>query len=319
MPRSPAPSPRRIFLLGATGTIGKAVLAELRARGHDVMCFGRHSGEHWRFGDVMDAASVARDGLRGEPFDAVISCMASRSGLPRDAWAIDHQAHINVLQASRDAGVKQFVLLSAICVQKPKLEFQHAKLAFEAELIKSGLNYSIVRPTAYFKSLSGQVARVKAGKPFLMFGNGALTACKPISNKDLAHFMVSCLDDPQLQNAILPIGGPGPAMTPRQQGELLFKVLGQPPKFRSVPLQLMNIIIGGCSLLGRVSPRFADKAEMAKIGRYYATESMLVWDTQNTRYDAALTPSHGTDHLEDYYRKLVSGEEKLDLGEHAVF
>jgi divinyl chlorophyllide a 8-vinyl-reductase len=50
------------------------------------------------------------------------------------------------------------------------LAFQHAKLAFEAALIDSGLTYSIVRPTAFLKSLSGQVERVKRGRPFLVFG-----------------------------------------------------------------------------------------------------------------------------------------------------
>jgi divinyl chlorophyllide a 8-vinyl-reductase len=54
------------------------------------------------------------------------------------------------------------VLLSAICVQKPLLEFQRAKLKFEAELQATAeadpsLTYSIVRPTAFFKSLGGQV------------------------------------------------------------------------------------------------------------------------------------------------------------------
>ena len=57
-------------------------------------------------------------------------------------------------------------MLSAICVQKPKLAFQHAKLKFEDTLQTSGLNYAIVRPTAYFKSLTGQVKRVKQNRPF---------------------------------------------------------------------------------------------------------------------------------------------------------
>jgi hypothetical protein len=70
------------------------------------------------------------------------------------------------LRIAKAAGVSQFVLLSAICVQRPLLAFQKAKLAFESELAASGLTYSIVRPTAFFKSLSGQVARVQAGKPF---------------------------------------------------------------------------------------------------------------------------------------------------------
>ncbi len=43
--------------------------------------------------------------------------------------------------------MSHFVLLSAICVQKPLLAFQKAKLAFEAHLLEQGLTYSIVRPT----------------------------------------------------------------------------------------------------------------------------------------------------------------------------
>ena len=79
-----------------------------------------------------------------------MSCLASRSGAPKDAWAIDHQAHVHALAAAKDAGVAQMVLLSAICVQKPLLAFQHAKLAFENVLKESGLTYSIVRPTVFF-------------------------------------------------------------------------------------------------------------------------------------------------------------------------
>jgi divinyl chlorophyllide a 8-vinyl-reductase len=298
----------RIFMVGATGTIGKATLAELLLRGHDVFCFGRAQG------DVTDAASIERNGFRGETFDAVVSCMASRNGLPLDAWAIDHRAHSLVLAAAKKHGVKHFVLLSAICVQKSKLAFQHAKLAFEAELIASGIIYSIVRPTAYFKSLSGQVARVQRGKPYLIFGDGRLTSCKPISDQDLARYMANCLEDSRLQNAILPIGGPGPAMTPREQGEALFQLLGKPAKFRAVPVAMLGGIIFILRTLG-----LRDKAELARIGRYYATESMLVWNPSTNQYDAEATPSFGTDTLQQFHAKLLKGEANVDLGQHAVF
>lgn len=79
-----------------------------------------------RFGDVTDPASLSRDGFQGEHCDAVVSCLASRTGAPRDAWAVDRQAHLPALAAALAAGASQFVLLSAICVQKPVLAFQHA-------------------------------------------------------------------------------------------------------------------------------------------------------------------------------------------------
>jgi divinyl chlorophyllide a 8-vinyl-reductase len=272
-----------------------------------------------RVGDVGDAASLARDGLCGEAFDVLLSCLASRTGAPRDAWDIDHRAHLLALEAAKTAGVTHVVLLSAICVQKPLLAFQQAKLAFEDALVASGLTYSIVRATAFFKSLSGQVGRVKAGKPFLVFGDGTLTACKPISDDDLGEYLAGCVDDPSRHDRILPIGGPGEAITPRQQGEQLFALLGRPPRFRQVPVALLDTIIRVLGLLGRVLPALADKAELARIGRYYATESMLVWDAAAGRYDAAATPSAGHETLFDYYARLLRGEAVAERGDHAVF
>jgi divinyl chlorophyllide a 8-vinyl-reductase len=313
-------------MLGATGTIGRATMRALLRRGHEVVCFVRpragvalNNDAEIRVGDVCDPASLARDGLRGERFDAVVSCLASRTGAPRDAWAIDHQAHVHALDAAQNAGVSHVVLLSAICVQKPLLAFQHAKLAFEKLLIESGLTYSIVRPTAFFKSLSGQVERVRRGKPFLVFGDGTLTACKPIGDDDLADYIAGCLDEPSRHNRVLPIGGPGPAITPRQQGEHLFALLGQPPRFKQVPVALLDAIVGVLGAAGHVVPVLAAKAELARIGRYYATESMLVWDAVSSRYDAMATPSTGTQTLFDYYAGLVRGDITAERGDHAVF
>jgi divinyl chlorophyllide a 8-vinyl-reductase len=224
-----------------------------------------------------------------------------------------------MLQAARDAAISRFVLLSAICVQKPLLEFQRAKLAFENALMHSGLGYSIVRPTAFFKSLSGQLARVRAGRPFLIFGDGALTACKPIADDDLAAFLADCVTDPQYLNRVLPVGGPGPAITPREQGLLLFKALGKEPRFRQVPVALLDAIAGLLGLASRVVPTLKKKAELARIGRYYATESMLVLDSTSGRYDAAATPSTGSITLADFYAALARGEAAPQRGDHAVF
>ena len=333
---APSPNPRRIFLLGATGTIGRATAQALLRRGHEVVCLVRPragvggalssadsarllDGASVRVGDVGDAASLARDGFRGERFDALVSCLASRTGAPADAWAIDHRAHVLALDAARQAGVTQVVLLSAICVQKPVLAFQQAKLAFEQVLVDSGLAYSIVRPTAFFKSLSGQVERVRRGRPFLVFGDGTLTACKPISDDDLAAYLADCLDDAERADRILPIGGPGDAITPRQQGERLFALLDRPAQFRQVPVALLDAIVATLGMAGHVVPALAKKAELARIGRYYATESMLALDAASGRYSAAATPSTGSETLFDYYARLVAGEAGPERGDHAVF
>lgn len=331
-----SPRPRRVFVLGATGTIGRATVRALVQSGHEVVCLVRPrrkagggleaadgpkflEGAIVRWGDVTDRASLDRDGIRGEHFDALVSCLASRTGAPRDAWAIDYRAHVDALTAAKACGVSQMVLVSAICVQKPLLEFQHAKLAFEKVLQDSGLTFSIVRPTAFFKSLSGQIGRLKQGKPYLLFGDGNITACKPISDDDLGRFLCECLDDESRHNRILPIGGPGPAITPRQQGECLFALLKREPRYRHVPLALLDTIVWGFGTLSHVAPRIAEKAELARIARYYATESMLVLNPATGRYDEDQTPSTGTETLFDFYAHAVKGTASAPRGEHAIF
>ncbi|MFK7793590.1 MAG: NAD(P)H-binding protein [Devosiaceae bacterium] len=313
----------RVLLFGATGTIGRATARALISGGHHVACIVRQeanlpAGIQQIVAEVTDPESLS-NALVSEPFDAAISCLASRTGAPADAWAIDHQANLNALAAAKAAGAEHFVLLSAICVQKPLLAFQQAKLSFEAALQSSHITYSIVRPTAFFKSLSGQLDRVRAGKPFLVFGDGKLTACKPISDDDLADYVVGCLTDETRKNAVLPIGGPGAAITPLDQADALFALLGKEPKIKHVPVAMISTIIAVLSALGKLIPSLAQKAELARIGRYYATQSMLVWDAENERYDGDATPEHGTQNLFDYYQQLVSGQATLERGDHAVF
>jgi len=331
-----ARNPRRVLVLGASGTIGRAAVRALSRRGHEVVGVVRSAADDklpprvseipacsgpviFRQGDVTDPQSLERDGFAGERFDALVSCLASRTGAPRDAWAIDHRAHLDALTAAQEAGVSQMVLLSAICVQKPLLAFQQAKLAFESALIDSGLTYSIVRPTAFFKSLSGQVDRVRQGKPFLLFGDGRLTACKPISDRNLAEFLADCLEYPGLQNKVLPIGGPGQAITPIEQGERLFALLGLEPRFRHVPVALIAGIVRTLDALSQIVPALADKAELARIGHYYATESMLVLDPASGRYDAEATPSYGSDTLFDHYERLIQGRSENERVDPRLF
>lgn len=317
-------SKTRVLLAGASGYVGRAVAAAMLRRNHEVIAVVRSpalapTGCTIRVAEATDADSLARalDGVRA---DAVVSCIASRSGLPEDARRVDYAANSYLLAAARRAGARRFVLLSAICVQRPRLAFQHEKLRFEAELATSGIDYTIVRPTAFFKSLSGQVQRVLAGKPFLVFGDGALTACKPIGEDDLAEYIVDCIDDPAARNRVLPIGGPGAAITPRQQGELLFSVADRPPRFRRVPVAMFSAATALLGPFGRMLPAAAAKAELARIGHYYATESMLVWDESRGNYDAAATPSTGSQTLRDHYARILrDGMAGQELGDHKLF
>ncbi len=138
------------------------------------------------------------------------------------------------------------------------------------------MTYTIVRPTAFFKSLSGQVARVKGGKPYLVFGDGTLTACKPISDDDLAAYLPSVW----LTQAgtTHPSGRrPRAPLSRAATGRTSVPSPGQPRALHArISTEALMALSGGWGTLGRAIPPLGAKAELARIGRYYATESMLV-------------------------------------------
>jgi divinyl chlorophyllide a 8-vinyl-reductase len=151
----------------------------------------------------------------------VVSCLASRSGIKKDAYAIDYQATKNCLDAGVATNARHFVLLSAFCVKNPWLQFQQAKLKFEADLqAQNTMTWSIVRPTAFFKSVSGQLEVIQQGAPFVMFGDGEVTRCNPIAESELAQYLIDCVKDKSRLNKIINLGGPDEPLTMKKQGEV---------------------------------------------------------------------------------------------------
>ncbi|GFH17043.1 NAD(P)-bd_dom domain-containing protein, partial [Haematococcus lacustris] len=334
------PKDVRVLVVGCTGYIGKFVTKELIRRGYNVVAFTREkagikgklgkediqreqtwqhcklpeaiavqelAGADVRFGDVQSLDSIRTTAFK-DKVDVVVSCLASRTGGKKDSWAIDYQATKNCLDVGREKGAAHFVLLSAICVQKPLLEFQRAKLKLEEEL---------------------QIQLVKEGKPYVMFGDGTLASCKPISEQDLAAFIVDCV---QQQDKILPIGGPGPAYNALQQAQLLFNITGKKENLFPVPVALMDGIIGILDFFAKFLPAqfeavvkhcvymVQDAAEFGRIGKYYAVESMLVLDPATQTYSESATPSYGQTTLEAFFRQAVKeGLKGQELGDQAVF
>ena len=298
-----------LYVAGATGYIGREVVKRALKRGYTVHASARLNSktvlpQHDRL--ILDIIQTERAKTtfnipRGA---SVISCISSRTGTAQDAHNIDYQMNMSLLDCARVSDAKIFLMLSAICVQKPKLAFQHAKLKFEDALQTSGLKYSIVRPTAYFKSLTGQVKRVKQNRPFLFFGDGTETACTPISKRDLADFMLDTVQRPASWNKILPIGGPQPALTPADMAAIISKIYNKPTVTRSVSPKLFDILRTIIAPLRPISRWAREKSELMNIGKYYATESMLVWDATSGHYDAKRTPSTGQDTFYDHVLKM---------------
>lgn len=325
---------RACLVAGATGYIGRAVVREAVRRGYDTYALVRNAtavrddpggvaqyraafhGATVLECDVADAAGLAqlvaevaagrhatsapRDPRR---VDVLVSCLASPTGTAQDARDIDYQATLNFLNAGRDGRVRarHFVLLSAFCVRRPLLQLQQAKLQFEAELrSQTEMTYSIVRPTAFFKSVTGQLESVQQGNSYVLFGDGAVTRCNPISEEDLAEYMLLSALEEGMKNQILNVGGPDEPLSNKMIGEMMFKAIGKPPKFVYVPTWIFDASIAllgwMTALLG--SEKWEDALESAKIGKYYAVEDMLTVDSQE---------KYGTSAMQSYLDKIAAG------------
>ena len=299
----------KVLLLGYTGYIGKTLAQVLLEKKIQVICPVRNKKplkkiENIVFVDMSKIESFLKTS-KVKP-TTVISCIASRKGGILDSWNVEYTLNKFFLNLCKKVGINRFILLSAICVQKPTLEFQKAKLAFEGLLKNSTLEYEIIRPTAFFKSLSGQIDRVKKGKSFLVFGNGELTTCKPISARDLSEFIISFVLRKNAENKIHLIGGPGPPISPRNQAELLFKLSKNEKKITHISPKFFLAIIYVLKPLSKISKKIKDFREFLKIAYYYATESMLFWDEKNHVYSSNKTPEFGKETLEDYYKKILN-------------
>ena len=301
----------KVLLLGYTGYIGATLAKVLVEKNIEVICPIRSKKpikklENIVFVDMSQIESFLETSKKKPT--TVISCIASRKGGIFDAWNVEYTLNKFFLNLCKRVGIKRFILLSAICVQKPTLEFQKAKLAFEDLLKNSTLDFEIIRPTAFFKSLSGQIDRVKKGKSFLVFGNGELTTCKPISARDLSEFIIQFVIRTKTENKIHIIGGPGPPISPKNQAELLFELCKKEKKIAYISPKLFLIIVHVLMPLSIFSKKIQDIREFLKIAHYYATESMLLWDDRSHSYSANKTPEYGKDTLKEYYKKILKSD-----------
>lgn len=208
----------RIMLLGAGGFIGRHVLSELLARGHETVAVVRKReglaeafpGAEFVESDLAEALHEA-DWSR---FLQGVDLIVNAAGLLRGpAMAAVHEAMPKALYAAAaSAGVRRAVLLSAISARPDvPTDYARSKLAGEAALRSSGLDWTIMRPSLVYGDGS-------YGGTSLMRGMAGLPVCTPIPGKgdfpftpihvrDLARAVrIACEDDSFAGRTLEPVG-----------------------------------------------------------------------------------------------------------------
>jgi uncharacterized protein YbjT (DUF2867 family) len=204
---------KKILLAGATGHLGKYIFRELKQQRYEVRALARNlKRAQSLFPDPEElvlADATHPESLLGccTGVDVVISALGKSISLRHQGYGtfqeIDYQANLHLLEEAQQAGVKQFIYISAFgAEQHPELAYFNAHARFAKALRNSGLTYTILQPTALFSAFEEIMAMARKGRIALLGAGDRKT--NPIYDGDVARIAVSLIDQP---SQTLTLGG----------------------------------------------------------------------------------------------------------------
>ncbi len=242
-----------ILVVGSTGFLGGEICRRLAAQGKVVRALVRAtsnpervaalkaSGVETVMGDLrqMDTLAAACRGV-----STVISTATTTVSMqPGDSIAAtDHQGQLNLVQAARAAGVKQFIYISYTKNIEPGANpspLTVAKRSVEKAVMDSGLTYTILRPCYYMEvwlspGLGFDYSNAKAN----ILGDGH-SRISYISLGDVAQYAVESVDNPAARNTIFELGGPK-ALSPLEVVRTFEQIGGKSFDLQFVPVAALQ-------------------------------------------------------------------------------
>jgi uncharacterized protein YbjT (DUF2867 family) len=240
-----------VLVTGGTGFVGPHVVHALRSQDTPVRALVRNASRGTRLanwgaeptvGDVTDAASL-RSACEG--VDAVVHLVAIIKGRPEDFERVMVEGTRNVVAAAQAAGVRRFVLASALGLDertKDAVPYYAAKWQMEQAVQEAGFEYVILRPSFVFGRDGGvlptfvRLARFSPVTPIVGPGTQRL---QPIWIENLAQYYALALTEPAAANRTFELGGPD-AVTWNEFWQRLKRVLGKRRPSIHVPFGVLR-------------------------------------------------------------------------------
>jgi uncharacterized protein YbjT (DUF2867 family) len=241
-----------ILVTGGTGFVGGHVVHELRGRDLPVRCLVRDLrggprlaawGCELAEGDVTDPASL-RAAVAG--VDTVIHLVAIRQGRREQFQRIMVDGTRDLLAASKDAGVRRFVHMSALGTSaetKDLVPYYWAKWVNEQAVQGSGVPHVIFRPSFVFGPDGGilptfvKLARLTPVTPIIGSGRQRI---QPIWAEDLAKYFAAAVERDDVANRAFELGGPD-VVSWNEFWKRLKRVRGIRRPSLHVPVALMKV------------------------------------------------------------------------------
>jgi len=192
-------------------------------------------------GDLRDRQSLRR-ACQGVT-TVIAAAHALLGGWGNKSSAVDEKGHCDLIDAAKAAGVGHFIYTSGMDVDpNHPVPFLRHKAAVEQYLQRSGLDYTIIRPSAFMETHAHQLI----GEPLLEKGKVSILGQGDsprnfVSVIDVAKLIAHLLDNPQARGQIIEIGGPG-NYTNNQVAQLYAQAIGSEVKIGNVPRPVVRIL-----------------------------------------------------------------------------
>ena len=239
-----------ILVVGATGLLGSEICRRLTQRGNPVRALVRQTSNHDRVAHLESlGAELVRADLKNRPSldaacrgaSAVISTASSTMSRQEgdSIESVDRQGQLALVDAAAAAGVQRFILVSFPSVASD-FPLQSAKRAVEERLRKSGMTYTILRPSFFTEVwLSPALGFDAANAKAQIYGAGQ-NQISWISFQDVARFAVAALKNPRANNAVIELGGPEP-LSPLEVVRLAEQVTRKRFAVQHVPEEALRV------------------------------------------------------------------------------
>ena len=257
----------KVLLAGGFGHLGSDVLKSLVDAGHEVVAADMVVKElDFKGFTPLQIDMTNKEKLKGvcDGKDVVITTVGlTKASEKVTAYDIDYGANKNLLEEAKRAGVKHFVYISVLKADKGRhIPMLDAKAMFEEELRKSGLTYTIFRPTGYFYDTAHIFQpKVEKGEVTLLKTKNEIK-CNVIDTRDFADYIVQHMCD---DNKEYDVGG-REIYTYKEIAEMFFKAAGKTPVIKYAPPFLFDMIIF-------FAPKW--KKGVIKFGKWTMTEDMV--------------------------------------------
>jgi len=192
----------KVLVLCSTGKVGRNVSRALKEQGFNVYGTTRsakNSLEANGIHPIVCNYTVREDVQRAlaESGAKKIVAITDFFGAAKSKADVEIQHGKNAIDAAKAAGVEHFIFISCVDVELVNEHVKHfkSKWAVENYLKDSGLNYSILRPTAFFENFddAANYNPLKKGKLFFL----SLDECKFCATYDIGRAAAVMFKNPQ--------------------------------------------------------------------------------------------------------------------------